>query len=153
MNVSQKCIDLIIEFEGERLEAYLDPVKIPTIGVGATFYQDGRRVKIGDRLTKQQSRDLLAYHLGKFEKEVLKKVQRPLKQNEFDALVSFCFNAGTSYKTSAGQWRDYEIWKRADRQTPGMKEYWEGLAVTASGKRFNGLVRRRKAEVALYLGA
>ncbi len=151
MKISKNGIELIVHFEGEHLQAYLDPVGIPTIGVGATFYQDGRRVKMGDKITKQESRDLLAFHLEKFEKTVLEKVKRPLKQNEFDALVSFCFNAGTSYRSAAGQWRDYEIWKRADQKTPGMKEYWENLAVTAKGKRLNGLVRRRKAEAALYL--
>lgn len=108
---------------------------------------------MGDKITEAQARELLAFHLTKFEKTALSKVKRPLKQNEFDALVSFCFNAGTSYKTATGQQRDYEIWKRADKQTPGMKEYWEGLAVTAAGKKLKGLVRRRKAEeVGLYIG-
>jgi len=37
MKLSQKGIDLIKQFEGLRLEAYLCPAKVPTIGYGATF--------------------------------------------------------------------------------------------------------------------
>lgn len=148
-SVSDQCIDLVAHFEGCELKAYLDPVGIPTIGFGATFYPgSGRKVRMGDEITMRQAKEMLADHLVKFTGMVLNKVKRPLYQHELDALVSFCFNAGTSYK-SGGQWKDYNIWKHAQARTI-TKEYWETLAVTSGGKRLAGLVRRRKAEANLY---
>jgi len=153
-HVSAEGIDLIAHFEGLRLEAYPDPGTggAPwTIGYGATFYEDGSKVKPGDKITIERAKQLLAYHLRKFEGKVLQKIKRPLKQQEFDAAVSFCFNAGTSYK-SGGRWRDYDLWAKINNNTPAeeMVRYWENLAVTAGGRKLNGLVRRRKAEAHLY---
>src|SRR5690606_39232184 len=144
-SVSDRCVDLVAHFEGCELKAYLDPVGIPTIGFGATFYPgSGRKVRMGDEITMRQAKEMLADLLVKFTGMVLSKVKRPLYQNELDALTSFCFNAGTSDK-SGGQWKDYNIWKHAQARTI-TKEYWETLAVTSGGKRLAGLVRRRKAE-------
>lgn len=151
--VSKNCFDLVAHFEGCKLEAYLDPIGIPTIGLGATFYQSGAKVKMGDKITMQQAIDLFNWHVQKFTDTVLRKVKRPLKQQELDALVSFAFNSGTSYKTAGGTWKDYDIWNRAQRNIPAseMKPYWESLAITAGGKKLNGLVRRRKSEAHLYI--
>ena len=38
MNVSRNAIEMIAGFEGLRLNAYLDPVDIPTIGYGTIRY-------------------------------------------------------------------------------------------------------------------
>jgi GH24 family phage-related lysozyme (muramidase) len=45
MNISSNCLDLIKKFEGLELDAYLDPVGVPTIGYGTIRYPDGRKVK------------------------------------------------------------------------------------------------------------
>jgi lysozyme len=144
-------IKLIQHFESCRLQAYKDPIGIPTIGWGATVYEDGRKVKMGDVITQAKADALFAAHLVKFEKTVLSKVTRPLLQHEFDAAVSFCFNAGTSYK-SGGQWKDYDLWNKINKNIPPeeMEAYWRKLAITAGGHELSGLVRRRKAEAHLY---
>ena len=149
--ISKQGIDLITHFEGLYLEAYPDPGsggKPYTIGYGTTQYPDGRSVKLGDKITEHQAKDYLAHDLRKFSQMVLKKITRPLYQNELDALTSFAYNAGTSYK-SGSQWKDYNIWAKVNSKTI-TPEYWEALAITASGKRLNGLVRRRKSEAHLY---
>ena len=48
MHISDNGLDLIKQFEGFRSAPYLDPVGIPTIGYGATYYPGGRRVRMTD---------------------------------------------------------------------------------------------------------
>ncbi|MFN9173502.1 MAG: glycoside hydrolase family protein, partial [Synechocystis sp.] len=53
-------LSLIKEFEGCLLEAYKDSVDVPTIGYGCTFYPDGRKVRMGDKLANEkEASDLL----------------------------------------------------------------------------------------------
>lgn len=150
-HISQMGIDLISHFEGMRLEAYQDSVGIWTISIGCTFYEDGSKVKKGDKITQERAIQLFRNIIKKFEQMVLNKVKRPLSQHEFDAAVSFAYNAGTSYKSSGG-WKDFSLWSNIQNKMPlaEIKPYWESLATTGGGKVLNGLVRRRKAEAWLY---
>lgn len=90
MKISEKGIEFIIKEEGEVLTAYLCPAKVWTIGVGHT----GKDVKKGMKITKEQSRGFLKSDIKRFEDIVNKSIRIPLKQCEFDALVSFSFNVG-----------------------------------------------------------
>lgn len=79
--------------EGVRLVAYPDPATGGdpwTIGVGHT----GPDVYPGMKISAQESDDLLAKDLAKFELGVSRMVTVPLTQSQFDALVSFTFNVG-----------------------------------------------------------
>lgn len=151
MKVSASCIKLISHYEGVRLDAYLDPVGIPTIGVGATYYPDGKKVRMGDKIIYQVAIDMLEQMIPTFESMVLKMVTRPLLQNEFDALVSFAYNAGTHYK-SGSVLKPYNVWQHVNNNLDkdAMLKYWQTLAITAGGKKLNGLVKRRKSESELY---
>ena len=146
MKINQDGLDLIKGFEGVRLAPYKDPVGIPTIGVGATFYQDGRKVAMTDPpMTEAQVTELLKFHLDKFEKGVSGLVKVPLNSNQFSALVSFAFNCGTGSLQSStllkklnaldyiGASNEFLKWDKANKQV---------LA---------GLTRRRKAERDLFL--
>ena len=54
-------------FEGLYLKPYLCPAGVPTIGYGATFYQDGKKVSLRDKpITREQAEDLLMYHLKQY---------------------------------------------------------------------------------------
>lgn len=142
MKTSQIGIDLIRQFEGERLSAYLCPAGIPTIGVGHT----GPDVHMGMRITAAQSEALLKQDLAKFETGVEKLVTHPITQDQFDALVSFSFNLGLGAlkgstllkKLNAGDFQgasnEFSKW------------------VNAGGQRLQGLVRRRAAEQMLFRG-
>ena len=48
MKISENGLNLIKEFEGFSSKPYLCPAKIPTIGYGATFYKDGKKVTLQD---------------------------------------------------------------------------------------------------------
>jgi lysozyme len=90
-------LEFIAIEEGLKLKPYLDSAGIPTIGVGATYYQSGKRVTMKDKpLTRQEALDLFKWHLDIYEKGVWSVTRDDITQNMFNALVSICFNIGTS---------------------------------------------------------
>ena len=145
MEASPNCYALIKHFEGLSLDAYYDSVKIPTIGYGNTFYEDGKPVKMGDRITRARAETLLPAIVQKFEQAVDKMVKRPIQQHEFDALVSFAYNCGI------GNLEKSTLLQKVNRNKPVaeiIKEFhrWN----RAGGRVLPGLVRRRASEAHLY---
>lgn len=51
--------DFIKKEEGLRLKAYLDDAGVPTIGYGTIIFEDGRKVKLGDSISKEVAESLL----------------------------------------------------------------------------------------------
>ena len=150
MKTSKKGIDLIIEFEtggniSKYLTAYQDSVGVWTIGVGSTYYEDGTRVKKGDKITLERAKSLFANILPRYEKDVLTRVKKPLNQNQFDALVSFTYNLGSTNLGSSTLLKKVNV-NPNDKTIANEFAKW----VNAGGKKLNGLVRRRKAESDLY---
>lgn len=137
MKTSDVGIQLIKRFEGLRLTAYkaVSTEKYYTIGYGH-YGADVSRETI---ITTIQAEELLRTDLKKFEKAVI-ALNRTWTQNQFDALVSFAFNCGAANL------------KRlvANRDTLQIADAFL-LYNKASGKVLSGLVRRRKAERALFL--
>lgn len=150
-HISPLGIKLIQHYESCRLKAYQDTRSIWTIGWGNTTYLDGRSVKKGDTITQHDADALFAQSLVKYEQMVLTRIKRELLQQEFDAAVSFCYNAGTSYKTKGDTWKDYDLWKHINNRYFDIANYWQSCAVTAGGEKLPGLVSRRKSEAHLYL--
>lgn len=138
-STSKRGIDLIKQFEGMFLKAYLCPAKIWTIGYGHTA-----TARPGMVITEEQAEQLLRDDLLEFERAVNHAVTVPLKQHQFDALVSFAFNVGASALRGSTLLRkvNAEDWQGAaaefDRWTRG------------GGKVLPGLVRRRAAERAMF---
>ena len=58
MRLNEQGYKLIQEFEGLRLSAYRCSAGVPTIGYGNTRYEDGKLVKMGDRITKERAESL-----------------------------------------------------------------------------------------------
>ena len=145
MKVNQKGIDLIKSFEGCKLNAYLDVVNVPTIGYGATFYSDGKRVKIGDKVTQNDAEKLLEYHVNLFAVNVEKLIKTPLSDNQFSAIVSFAFNVGIGALKSSTLLKKVNI-NPSDATISLEFAKWN----KAQGKVFRGLTRRRTAESNLY---
>lgn len=102
MQMSAKGRELLKQREGERLKAYKDSVGVWTIGVGHTSAAGLPKVYPGLTITAVQSDEILTRDLKKYEAIVNKAIQVPLTQNEFDALVSLCYNvpAALSAKSS-----------------------------------------------------
>jgi len=89
--------NFIIKEEGMVLHPYLDSAGILTIGVGCTYYEDGTKVKMTDEpITKERALQLFRNLVIAFEQTVTRVIRVPLTQNQFNALVSLCFNIGVS---------------------------------------------------------
>lgn len=93
--MSDNGLAFLIEEEGCILHPYLDSVGIPTIGVGCTYYENGKRVTMADPpITKQRAIDLFKNLLKHYETTVWSITRDDINQNQFDALTSLCFNIG-----------------------------------------------------------
>lgn len=143
--ISDRGLSLIKQFEGLSLKAYLCPAGIWTIGYGATFYQNGQRVKQGDVINQETANLLLKFHVSTFEKSVDSLTNDNITQTQFDALVSFCYNVGIS------NFRSSTLLKKINKNTldESIKSEFKKW-VFADGKKIKGLEYRRDAEANLY---
>lgn len=101
--LDKKGLEFLAQEEGIRLKPYLDSVKIPTIGVGCTYYENGQRVKMTDpAITKERALQLFTNLLVTYEKAVWSRTVDCINQNQFNVLVSLTFNIGESnFKNSS----------------------------------------------------
>jgi lysozyme len=159
--------DLMHKYEGFRSRPYLCPAHIWTIGYGHVLYQEQIRLPVvrvegketpmirkemplkpeDNRVwTKTEINELFRADVATFERGVLRLVPGVVgRQGSFDALVSISFNFGL------GNLQRSTIRMRANRGD------WEGAAeafrvwTKGGGKVLPGLVKRREAEIALFL--
>jgi GH24 family phage-related lysozyme (muramidase) len=99
MSKEIKAAQLISQFEGCKLKAYLDSAGIWTIGIGTIIYPNGVVVKEHDTCTAEQANEYLIHHL---EKQVFPAVNKLINNqtvpdNVYAALSSFAYNCGTKY--------------------------------------------------------
>lgn len=136
----------IQHFEGLRLEAYRCPAGVWTIGYGSTRWPDGRPVRAGERITREQADALLTATLAPFEAGVAQSARADTLPREFGAMVSFAFNVGLAAFRRSSVLRHHNA--RTSEQAARSFRLW----VRGGGRVLPGLVRRRQAEAALYLG-
>ena len=141
----RKAVEIIKEFEGLRLGAYLDSVGVPTIGWGTTHYTDGSPVQLGQTISAERAEELLAHDMHKFEEGIKKHVAIELNDNQDAALISFCYNLGLGafYHSSLLRKINHHDIQEAADELPK----W----CHAGGHVVGGLVRRRELERQLYL--
>jgi lysozyme len=94
-STSKNAINLITHFEGLSLKSYQCPANIWTIGYNTTIYPDGTKVGPNESCSDKEAAMYLKHDLGYFEKMVDVYTRHDVSQNQFDALVSFCYNVGT----------------------------------------------------------
>lgn len=139
MRTGDDGLALIRHFEGCRLEAYLCPAGVWTIGYGHT-----RGVQAGDVIDQEAAEAYLIEDLEEFEGHVTRLVSTELKQHQFDALVSWTFNLGP------GNLKESTLLNRINygplSDVPFQMQRW----TRAGGKVLEGLVKRRAAEAALW---
>jgi len=133
------------KWEGLRLQAYQDSAGIWTIGYGHTSAAGAPQVQKGLKITASQAEAMLARDLGQYEKAVEESVKVGLSDNQFAALVSFCYNVGvSSFKRST-------LLKKLNKgnydSVPQELMKW----TRAGGKRLKGLENRRAAEAGLWV--
>jgi lysozyme len=143
MKTSQKGIELIKLFEGCKLKSYKCPSNVWTIGYGNTFYLDGSKVLMGQKISQIEADMLLLKLLPKYEATVIKNIKVTLNQNQFDALVSFCWNCGSSQSLFR------LVNQRATDEV--IYDWLINHYIMGGGKVLPGLVRRRRVEADLFI--
>lgn len=140
MRTGANGLSLIKHFEQLRLKAYLDSVKVPTIGWGHTT-----GVNMGDTLTEPEADKLLQGDLFVAERAVDSLVFAALNQNQFDALVSFTFNLGEPALTRSTLLKELNAGNYYATANNFLKWVYAGSNIEP------GLVKRRQAESRLFL--
>ncbi len=123
---------------------YRCPAGVLTIGWGHTNHHEPKFA--ANEIWSQAKCDaVFLQDMQLFERHVLKNLRNtPVTQHQFDALVSWAYNTGGP--PSAAVW---SAARRGDvNATCAQLMRW----TRGGGKVLNGLVRRRKAECALYRG-
>jgi lysozyme len=136
-------LQLIKEFEGLRLDAYICPAGVWTVGYGST----GEHVYPGQVISEPEAEELLRKDLWRFEDCVSSRVQVGLTDNEYAALVSFSYNVG------CGALQESTLLRRLNAGEPKPRVFTEELPkwCRGGGQVLPGLVRRRQAELDLAL--
>jgi len=154
--ISPAGINLIKTFEGLSLVAYKDAVGVWTIGYGHTGTGNVNSgtpdkpvvtpIQPGETITQQDADRFLLGDLSVAETEVNKANDVNLNQNQFDALVSFCYNIGTT------AYRDSTLLKYVNEQKylDAADEFVKWVT-DGDGHVIEGLVSRRRAERALFV--
>lgn len=94
MNISSAGLSLLQEFEGCKLVPYNDPTGNATVGYGHLLHRgplDGTE----DTLTTAQDLSLLSQDVHTKAEVFVDQIKCPLNQNQYDALVCFCYNVGS----------------------------------------------------------
>jgi lysozyme len=146
--LSQRGAGFIARFEGCVLRMYNDPTHNATIGVGHLIHMGPitghEPPEFRHGITRQRALQLLMADAGKAAGSVRRLIRVPLNQHQLDALISFTFNCGEGSLAAS------TLRKRLNRgeyaAVPNELNKW----VLSGGKRLPGLVRRRKAEGALF---
>ncbi len=137
-------LDLVRQFEGLYLTAYLCPAGEPTIGYGHTA-----GVRMGQTITAVQADDFLMSDLTAAAAQVDKLVKVPLTPNQRGALASFVFNLGAGSLQSSTLLR---LLNQGDyKGAAGQFGRWVYATVNGVKTELPGLVKRRAAEAKLFL--
>ena len=139
MKASVDAYELIKQFEGLRLKAYLCPAGIWTIGYGHTS-----GVSPNSFITIQEADEYLHRDVATIEMQ-LNKLNLSLRQCQWDAIVSFVFNVGIGNFKSSTLLAKIRI-NPDDNSIMDEFLRW----VYANGKVMKGLQKRRLAEMKLY---
>lgn len=140
-HVNAATVALVQQFEGYREKAYLCPAKVWTIGWGHT----GPEVTPGLVCTKRQAELWLKEDLAIAGNKLRRKIGAvvdELTDNQYGALCSFVFNLGVPPKATL--WNVLKA-RNFDAVPAQLVRF-----VYGGGKKLQGLVRRRNAEVELW---
>ncbi|CAB4158899.1 COG3772 Phage-related lysozyme (muraminidase) [uncultured Caudovirales phage] len=132
-------------FEGVRLKPYLCPAVVPTIGIGSTFYLDGRPVKLTDpAISEETAEHLLQAKLRRiYAPAAIRQVPTADTFARTAALIDFCLNLGPTRL------------KASTLRRKALAGDWEGAAAEAlrwnraGGRILPGLVLRCQARAAM----
>lgn len=140
--ITQNGLALIKTFEGFSPVVYLDAAGLPTIGYGHLI-REGE--EFSDGITREWAEELLRKDIAIAQAAVLRLIHVPLRNGQYDALVSFTFNLGS------GALQRSTLRRRVNGEDHAAVPHEFRRWVWAGGRRLRGLMRRREAEIDRYL--
>ena len=141
MKLDEKGYKALHDREGLRLKPYLDTRGIPTIAMGNTFYENGKKVTMQDKpITKIEAERLGKVIADRFASEVTTLIKSNVNQNQFNALVSIAYNIGINgFKSSS--------FLKLVNKNPNDPKIKEAIMLWTKN---NELIGRRKSEANQY---
>lgn len=139
--INEKGLALLKRFEGCRLVVYKDAVGLHTVGWG---HMDPALI-LGTKITQEEADSLLKEDLERFERGVYNVAAAPISSNEFSALVCFAYNVGLGAFANSTLLSKLNAGDKAGAAKEFLK--W----TRAGGTVLRGLVKRRQAEMELFL--
>lgn len=137
--------NLCRRFEGLKLRPYLCPAGVPTIGYGATYYENGVRVTLSDPpITRARADALLLWHIKtKYLPSVIRLCPNIDTPERLAALIDFTFNLGPGALAGSTLRRrvNAALWQEVPKQLLKWNK--------AGGVALRGLTIRRAAEAEL----
>jgi GH24 family phage-related lysozyme (muramidase) len=145
--VSDNLVNFIKVKEGFRAELYEDSGGVPTIGFGTT---SGPLLQKGI-VTEEEATAALLEEINQKALEVKNQLDADgitLSQNEFDALVSFAYNAGSNALINKTQ-----IYSKIKEGLRGeeLRPYFNTYIKDNKGNVLEGLITRRKEEASIFI--
>lgn len=135
---------LIKKYEGCRLQAYLCPAGVWTIGYGTTFYPDGTPVKAGDIITQTYADVLLNDYIDRHIRPLFTKFPYTLTELQQSAIASLVYNVGESSFLRSKLYKAI-----CDKDYSEICRQWDWYK--ADGKVLKGLVKRRVEELFTFV--
>jgi lysozyme len=146
MRLTESGIELIKSFEGFRSEAYRDPAGVWTIGYGHTSAAGEPRVAEGMTVSRSEADAILRRDAANFSRQLNRALRVQLTDEQFSALVSFTYNVGPENLRRSSV---LEAVNKSDfASVPRRLSLW----TKAGGRVLPGLVKRRAAEAAMFVG-
>lgn len=144
MQLSHSGLEFLKDQEGFKAKAYRDGGGVWTIGYGTTFV-DGKPVQEGMTCTESEAVVWLAQDTASVQTTLNQSVRMPLRQNQFDALVSLVYNIG-----------EEAFRKSTLLRLLNMGDYMGAYAQISrwdkdNGKVVLGLTKRRMREQSLFI--
>jgi len=148
-SISSKGLSFLKNYEVLKLKMYNDSANHATVGYGHLIHHgpiSGKKSEIPFKngLNEKEATDLLKKDLMKYESAVNKYVNVTLCQQEYDALVIFCFNVGI------GAFKKCSALRVLNKKQYFMVGKKMKLYNKAGGKISKGLVNRRLEEVEIF---
>ena len=151
MKVSDELVEVLKQEEGFSAKPYWDYGQY-TVGYGTRCPDDMLEEYMKNGITKEAAEILLRNCLAKTEntinKKFIDKYNLTLTQGQFDALVTFTYNCGSSWISETGG-----TFHNAVKKGKTGSELINAFALwcNAGGQILPGLVRRRLSEANMYL--
>lgn len=150
MSASEACVEFIKKAEGFSAKPYYD-YQQHTVGYGTKCPTDKYFDYMVNGISKEDAEALLHKTLADvadaIQQKLIDRYGLTFTQHQFDALVSFTFNLGTSWMTYDSTLRN-AILRNANEDD---LLYAFGLYCTAGGSYSSGLINRRLCEANMYL--